>query len=137
MHVLIKSGNVFIESMKDCLIKFFSEFIYELNQHFVNFKQFSHPSTSVQTNAESRFALLMNAIVLQTFILLQGKTKTSCLWGEEVAGAANGLDFEQAAEIEQAAANILAARFQLFANDEKALKTNEVRKANSGEITLC
>ena len=52
----------------------------------------------------------MNAVVLQTLILLQGETKTSCLWGEEVAGAANGLDFEQAAEIEQAAANdILAA----------------------------
>jgi len=55
-----------------------------------------------------------------------------------VAGAANGLDFEQAIEIEQAAANgILAGRFQLFANDKKALKTNEVRKANSGKITLC
>ena len=51
-----------------------------------------------------------------------------------MAGAGNGLDFEQAAEIEQAAANdILAARFQLFTNDKKALtKTNEVRKANSG-----
>ena len=55
-----------------------------------------------------------------------------------MAGAANGLDFEQAIEIEQAAANgILAGRFQLFANDKKALKTNEVRKANSGEITFC
>ena len=41
----------------------------------------------------------------QTLILLQGETKTSCLREEEVAGAANGLDFEQAAEIEQAAAN--------------------------------
>ena len=40
-----------------------------------------------------------------------------------MAGAVNGLDFEQDAEIEQAAANdILAARFQLFANDKKALK---------------
>ena len=50
-----------------------------------------------------------------------------------MAGAANGLDFEQAAEIEQAAANgILGARFQLFANDKKALKTNELGTANSG-----
>ena len=50
-----------------------------------------------------------------------------------MAGAANGLDFEQAAEIEQAAANdILAARFQLFANDKKALKTNELGTAISG-----
>ena len=55
-----------------------------------------------------------------------------------MAGAANGLEFEQTAEIEQAAANdILATRFQLFANEKKALKTNEVRKANSGEIILC
>ena len=52
----------------------------------------------------------------QTLILLQGETKTSWFRGEEVAGAANGLDFEQAAEIEQAAASdILAARFQLLA----------------------
>ena len=59
----------------------------------------------------------MNAVVLPNF--LQGETKTNCLRGEEVAGAVNGLDFEQAAEIEQAAANdILAARFQLFANDK-------------------
>ena len=55
-----------------------------------------------------------------------------------MAGAANSLDFEQAAEIEQAAASdISSARFQLLANDKKALKTNEVRKVNSGEITLC
>jgi len=74
----------------------------------------------------------------QTLILLQGETKTSCLRGEDVAGAANSLDFEQAAEIEQAAASdISSARFQLLANDKKALKTNEVRKVNSGEITLC
>jgi len=80
----------------------------------------------------------MNAVVLPNFNLITRETKTSCFRGEEVAGAMNGLDFEQAAEIEQAAANdILAARFQLFANDKKALKTNEVKKANSGEITLC
>ena len=74
----------------------------------------------------------MNAVVFPNFNLITRGDKTSCLRGE-VPGAANGLDFEQAAEIEQAAAyDILAARFQLFANDKKALKTNEVRKANSG-----
>jgi len=58
--------------------------------------------------------------------------------GEEVAGAVNGLDFEQPADIEQATANdISAARFQLFANDKKALKANEVSKANSGETIFC
>jgi len=81
MHVLIKSGNVFIESMKDGLIKFFSEFIYKLIQHFVNFKQFSLPSTSVQTNAESSFALLMNAVVLPNFNLITRGDKNELFSG--------------------------------------------------------
>ena len=53
-----------------------------------------------------------------------------------MAGAANGRDFEQAAEIEQAAANdILPARFELFGNDKKALKTNEVGRQTQGKST--
>ena len=51
-----------------------------------------------------------------------------------MAGAANGLDFEQAAEIEQAAANdILAARFQLFADDKKAFKTMKLGRQTQGK----
>ena len=80
----------------------------------------------------------MNAVVLPNFNLITRGDKNELFSGRRSGRAVNGLDFEQAAEIEQAAANdILAARFQLFANDKKALKTNEVRKTDSGEITLC
>ena len=51
----------------------------------------------------------MNAVVLPNFNLITRETKTSCFRGEEVAGAMNGLDFEQAAEIEQAAVNDISA----------------------------
>jgi len=79
----------------------------------------------------------MNAVVLPNFNLITRGNKNELFSGRRSGCGREWPDFEQAAEIEQAAADdILGARFQLFANDKKALKANEVRKTNSGQITL-